>query len=538
MAWQPRYVWVEGQAQGKVVYLIERTADDPNSWWAVAPDGDFGTVNLRQWRFVRREPDGVHEYDDCGAPSEDDKGAILAAFQEWRAAQPDADGAAGGVAAPPGLAPGPVRRGAAAGGDGGGGVGAFVPLPLAAGNANARRGALGATQGGGAGRPRRSWRGQAWRRTREAGAARVSAGVLFSSGGLWKLWISSEAFFARAKEFMQKHERAYKKFKDLDTAMGGAGQKIGSALSMMLSCITWGIENWGMMILLSLGFYILWGLFSGPSGAAYQVGRFREEERYRDAEEAAERRMQHEEMMSELRAQRNQAQASSSSGLAGSLQQGVNAHSAGLGGGQGATTFFGSAKKKAAGVTDAIRKLMRRARNPLASAVRIIENYREIADWAMVGDFSERLAKDYTADVYRNNTTARTRMVQFFRDHGDLSRCNAAKPMMAIADLMDAAVVEDGVERLPELINSEFYERLCRWGYGMEKVFEECTEADHWRGDAKKLRTQWNLLGEYHPSDRMTAEIRAPAADGQVKDNMQQKAMFAKYLEKKRAIVT
>jgi hypothetical protein len=149
--------------------------------------------------------------------------------------------------------------------------------------------------------------------------------------------------------------------------------------------------------------------------------------------------------------------------------------------------------------------------------------------------YTERLAKDYTADVYKNNTTARVRMTTFMRDHGNLEGCNAAKPLVAVADLQDAAVIEDGVDRIPELINTELYERLCRWGYGLELVFSECSKEEHWK-DSKKLRTQWDLLPLYHPSDKRAGEVRAVSADLEVRDVLQQKATFAKYLSKNRGL--
>ena len=62
-----------------------------------------------------------------------------------------------------------------------------------------------------------------------------------------------------------------------------------------------------------------------------------------------------------------------------------------------------------------MRKLMRRARSPLQCALRILEKYKEVPDWSMDLGFEARLAKEYTADVYRNNTTARTQMNQWMQ---------------------------------------------------------------------------------------------------------------------------
>jgi hypothetical protein len=192
---------------------------------------------------------------------------------------------------------------------------------------------------------------------------------------------------------------------------------------------------------------------------------------------------------------------------------------------------MGALKRQAASVTDTMRRLMRRARNPLQAALKVIERFREMPDWAMPRKYQKRLAKDYTADVYRNNTSARVRMTGFFRDHGGLDRCHSARPLLGVADVMDALVVEDGVDLLPELINSEGYERLCRWGYGLEKVFELVTKEEEWK-DPKKARTRWDLLSYYHVSDSQSDAVEAGEVDEEVQDSLKSEALFAKHLEK------
>ena len=142
-----------------------------------------------------------------------------------------------------------------------------------------------------------------------------------------------------------------------------------------------------------------------------------------------------------------------------------------------------------------MRRLMRKARNPLKCCRLILERFVEKPDWAANLGFESCMAKDYTADVYRNNTTARTRLLQFFREHGNLDACNAAKPLLAIADTQDAFVLEDGVEVVPEIINSQGYEELCGWGYGPEQVFlpvrkeEECKEGTKRKTRVGSLRS-------------------------------------------------
>ena len=76
----------------------------------------------------------------------------------------------------------------------------------------------------------------------------------------------------------------------------------------------------------------------------------------------------------------------------------------------------------------------------------------------------------------------------------------------------------------------EFYERLQRWRYGLEKVFENCRVETDWKGG--KPKTRWALLAEYSPSHRETGEVRADGADGQVQENLQKRANYMKYFGK------
>lgn len=92
---------------------------------------------------------------------------------------------------------------------------------------------------------------------------------------------------------------------------------------------------------------------------------------------------------------------------------------------------------------------------------------------------------------------------------------------------MDAAALGDDI---PNLINCECYERLVRWKYGLERVFDDVRTQEDWKG--AKPKTNWALLPEYSPSHRLHAEPRAPAADTQVTNNLQTKALFKKYLDK------
>jgi len=524
---ESRFVHQEGVDGGQKVFLLERTEDDPNVWYGMASKGVFGTVNLRQWRYVRREKEDLglgvlREYEELPDPGDEEKQAILDMYREWKGNQVAAPEVAG---ARPG--PGTPRfDGSSRGRD-------FAARGALAGRRPDGGGGRGNSEGG---RRRRRWYGRAWERSRELGAGQLGAGIVCTGGGFWKFYASGSVWVTRILEFLEKNEHVGKSFKKALSRGGYVKERIFQSFEYFMEGIGWCVENWDAVIFMAMGIYFLYSLYSGPASTAGQLSKFRDEEDGRDKEAMSLQRLQHRELMEELR--KNRPSSSSGSGLGGSLLDAVGAHGQILAedkSSQGG--FLASAKRRATGVTETVRKLLRRARNPLQCALKILEKFREVPDWSMeaLEGYTERLAKDYTADVYKNNTTARVRMTTFMRDHGNLEGCNAAKPLVAVADLQDAAVIEDGVDRIPELINTELYERLCRWGYGLELVFSECSKEEHWK-DSKKLRTQWDLLPLYHPSDKRAGEVRAVSADLEVRDVLQQKATFAKYLSKNRGL--
>ena len=97
------------------------------------------------------------------------------------------------------------------------------------------------------------------------------------------------------------------------------------------------------------------------------------------------------------------------------------------------------------------------------------------------------------------------------------------------ADIQDAFVIDGN---LPEVVNTEGFGRICRWSYGLEKVFEDVEAKDHWKGDVKKLRTKWSLLPEYHSSEGLLCKLIVTEADDVVKKRLEQPALFNKWLAK------
>ena len=186
----------------------------------------------------------------------------------------------------------------------------------------------------------------------------------------------------------------------------------------------------------------------------------------------------------------------------------------------------GVVRRGAAKVQEKVRMLMKRARNPREAAIRALGEYRDVVDWSLPAGYKERLGEDYTSDVYKAGGTARMRAQQFLKDHG-LEKCHPARILLSIADLQDAAICDD---RVPGLINQEWYERLCRWGYALERTFEECSVESDYK-DTKKSKVKWELLQYYHPSES-TQETRSDAADEEVSEKMRRQALFEKYLSK------
>jgi len=175
--------------------------------------------------------------------------------------------------------------------------------------------------------------------------------------------------------------------------------------------------------------------------------------------------------------------------------------------------------------------LLRRGRNPLERALKIVGFYKEMPDWGMPPDYQERLAPDYTLDSYREGSTGRMAAWRFLVERG-LTKCNAARILVSINDVMDGFVIEDD-EIASHLINSEGFERLCRWGYGIRKTFELCqSEADY--KEPKRGKVRWKLLEAYHESEKAIHELRSEDADLEVQDAMKRNAMFEKYLSKQK----
>jgi hypothetical protein len=111
-----------------------------------------------------------------------------------------------------------------------------------------------------------------------------------------------------------------------------------------------------------------------------------------------------------------------------------------------------------------------------------------------------------------------------------LEKCNAWRVHEGLSEVVDTFVLKDA-DMVPQIINTEGLERLMRWIYGLEMVMEAVEETSHWKGDAKNLRTRWDLLGEYHATEA-SRDGRIDTVDDEVNVKLQKEALFQKYLEK------
>jgi hypothetical protein len=524
--WEKRYISIEGQRE-KGVLLCQRTADDANCWYGMTGGGAFGRVNLRKYHSVRRDPVGAPgEYDDVTVPDEAEKGAILERLEIFKQS-----GGGGSVenallgvgraaplpVPPPGTGPGYVR------GDG------LDPRLQAILPGQDRRPRNGRPQDRRPGRYRRFVQ-----TARNVGPARVAAGGAFSFGFFFKVygfihlhWDSIEIFLGKYQGTGGKIDK-FIHFASKAIELGRDGSEWVTYLGG-IAC-----DEWDSVLILIFGSYFL---IKYSAGAASPKD---EAERDRASEEAAERR--HREYMDAQRRMHedNQLQANrlpteqawepigrppaGGRDWGAELARRADVMSQQLEKDHGAGPSA-EGKKKTVSVLERVRRLLRRAKNPLERAIFLISRFVVMSNWSLPEEFQERLAADHMAITF-NNGTARARSLTWIRDHG-LDKCKAAAVHTALADIIDAACLDDDD---PDLINREWFERIMRWQYGLEKVFEHCsTEADY---KSAKPKTRWGLLEEYHVSAKNLGQTRAPGADLAVQGNLQQKARFLKHLEK------
>lgn len=140
--------------------------------------------------------------------------------------------------------------------------------------------------------------------------------------------------------------------------------------------------------------------------------------------------------------------------------------------------------------------------------------------------FQKRMAPDWTADTYGEGGTAKERSLRIRRERG-LEKLNVWKTHEGLSDVMDAGVLSD---QIPGLINTEMYERIARWLYGLEMVTGYVTKEEEWK-DPKKSKMRWDLLSEYHCTEA-TRQGRIAVADEEIEEKLKREALFNKWLSK------
>lgn len=152
-----------------------------------------------------------------------------------------------------------------------------------------------------------------------------------------------------------------------------------------------------------------------------------------------------------------------------------------------------------------------------------------VTPWAMPAGLKNRTAIDHLELCFGDGGDAVARSMRMETDK-NLEKSNAWKVHGGIADVPNAFVLRD---QLAAVVNTEGLERLCRWGYGLEVAHEDVSEENHWKGGGSELRTRWDLLGEYHPTEAGWRN-RIETADEEAEDKLRREALFKKYLAKAR----
>ena len=170
-----------------------------------------------------------------------------------------------------------------------------------------------------------------------------------------------------------------------------------------------------------------------------------------------------------------------------------------------------------------VSRLLRGAKSPIQKLITIYNAFREVRPWTMPEGYQVRMSVDYLETAFGDDGDAVKRSRRMERDK-HLEKCNAWKTHRGISDVLNAFVLRD---RLPDIINTEGFERLCRWAYGLEMVMEEVEEEKDWKGGGNELKTRWRLLAEYHPTE-LGRQDRIGDVDAEVEDKLRKEALFQK----------
>ena len=381
--------------------------------------------------------------------------------------------------------------------------------------------------------PRRTWNQRGRRmvqRAREAGPGQVIAGGAVTSGLAFKLYANLTLVFGRfATVFFRADGSKTVVLQRLEAWFGDykqAAERIetlsGFLASSGVSC--W--ENWDTVLLCLAGLWLAYRIFFGPSDAAYQVSRQREEDEARARRLESLLQKQHEER------QRPAPRVSEGSGVSGrdAMKDKVDDYEELIKRDRGQATKPREASTTAfSRVSDTVARLTQRALNPLTLVITRLGKMREIKPWNFAVGFRTRLAGDFASLVHKDGKLARDFSRQYRRDH-HLEGCQAFNAFDAVCDISDAFHMDDSW--FEELYNTHGYERLARWGVGFLEVFKEVEKEEHWKGDKSKLRTRWGRLSKFHLTEARLNDLENPESTAEVQEEMQKTATFNKWLTK------
>jgi hypothetical protein len=524
-AFEKRYLWSEGQLRQKAIFVVERCDDDHNSWWGMGrgPGGaEFGKINLRKYHQVKKEPHDQIPLDDLVAPTEQEKILILEQLEAFKSGGPVGRG--------PDLAPPPAP---------GGGAGApyrTSPYVERAGLDPRMRAALSRPGRPSGHRPRRPWRIAA--RAREAGPARSLAAGAGLAGSLYKIYCFFYAHMDQIEEMLKKHDGINSRMERLYWIFLWVQEKTTDGWSWVSWAGTGCFNEWDSILILFATAFLFWCFLLPPrapvpsgEGEAERDQLYGADVRHRES--LQEQRRMHAEMMAELKGDKNGSPDIPWDAAApGTRRQDFGAELARRADAMEAQLAADDPDKKSreqikktSGVLDRVRRLMKRAKNPLERALFLLSQFVHMQYWNMPDGYEERLGPDHFGITY-NDGNARQRSLRWRRDHGG-EKCKALEVHSGLADILDAATLDDNI---PHLVNCLFFERIMRWQYGLEKVFEHCRTEQDWKGS--KPKTRWALLAEYHPSSADLSESVAPEADASVQTTLQRRALFEKWLSK------
>jgi hypothetical protein len=381
-------------------------------------------------------------------------------------------------------------------------------------------------------RPRRTRRQQFVRTVREAGAAQVSGGCVVTSGLVFKICANITVWYetfvgvfydARGQktEFYLKTEKIVG---NLERHSERARWWVSNANMAFWYCA----DSWDTVALVLLFGWLLWRwLWASSDGPHHLQDQLREDQvRFEKLEDVLRR--QHKENMDHHR--RNDLDALE--GRLTSYEQGIRRDSGRPGGASSSTEGPNRKPGDAAGWLTSVQgkmdQLLRRAQNPLERVRRLIKNMRTVSPWNFPSDFKSRLSADWCLSLYGGGTLAKVHAQQYRRDHG-LENCKAFNVYDGLCDVVDAFVMDDD---MPDILNSHGFERIARWGYGLQQVMQDCREEKDWKSERGKGKTRWDMMSRYHVTEARLVDAYSAEAEDEVSEGLKRDALLRKWMTK------